>query len=353
MTCQYPQPPKSVCFVENSLFFNQLNISHADFPCVLGSDVGQVARSTNPITLYISVNITPRNLYSNPPNEGDDSPAEEATIISGGNQFAAPEHPLPLPHHQPVETGNAMPQSREEVSPTGTENPRIALDQIDEAMKRVVNTTRPTRNLHSSPPANIPPSIASEDDDSHAKEATTIPEDNQPHVPKHPLPLSHRQPAKTGNVMPAQSRESPTSSENPHLTLNRADESMMRIVNVTPPNPNNRPTSTPNDDEHNEHSPANEVTTIPERNQFPAPEHLSPLLHNQPVKTGNIIPQSPEQVSASLTSTSTKNPRLALDRADEAVKRIIPSNTWEGAVGRVKWVMDTLSPVAEVRVISF
>jgi hypothetical protein len=54
--------------------------------------------------------------------------------------------------------------------------------------------------------------------------------------------------------------------------------------------------------------------------------------------------------------TDTKNPHLPLHRADEAMKRIIPidgSNTWEKAVGRIKWVMDTLGPISEVRVIPF
>ena len=44
--------------------------------------------------------------------------------------------------------------------------------------------------------------------------------------------------------------------------------------------------------------------------------------------------------------------RLALDQADQAMKRIDKSNTWQGAVRKIKWVMDTLSPIAEVRVIS-
>jgi hypothetical protein len=64
------------------------------------------------------------------------------------------------------------------------------------------------------------------------------------------------------------------------------------------------------------------------------------------------MPQSREEMSP----TSTKNPRFALDRADESMKRIVPidrSNTWERAVGRIKWVMDTLSPIAEVRVMPF
>ena len=45
--------------------------------------------------------------------------------------------------------------------------------------------------------------------------------------------------------------------------------------------------------------------------------------------------------------------RLALDQADQALKQIDESNTWQGAVGKIKWVMDTLSPIAEVRLIPF
>jgi hypothetical protein len=49
--------------------------------------------------------------------------------------------------------------------------------------------------------------------------------------------------------------------------------------------------------------------------------------------------------------TIIKNPRLTLrvNQAGKDVKRIVQSNTWEGAVERIKWVMDTLGPVAEVR----
>ena len=53
---------------------------------------------------------------------------------------------------------------------------------------------------------------------------------------------------------------------------------------------------------------------------------------------------------------STKNPRFALRWADKVMKRIVPidrSITWENAIGRIKWVMDTLSPIAEVRIIPF
>jgi hypothetical protein len=61
------------------------------------------------------------------------------------------------------------------------------------------------------------------------------------------------------------------------------------------------------------------------------------------------MPQGQEGMS----HISAKNPRLARDQADEAMNRIIPidqSNTWESAVGKIKWVMDTLGPIAGVSV---
>ena len=76
-----------------------------------------------------------------------------------------------------------------------------------------------------------------------------------------------------------------------------------------------------------------EEATIPGRVQLPAPKHHDP---------------SP--------STSTKHTRFAIQRADESMKQIAPidgSNTGERAVGRVKWVMDMLGPIAEVRVAPF
>jgi hypothetical protein len=39
----------------------------------------------------------------------------------------------------------------------------------------------------------------------------------------------------------------------------------------------------------------------------------------------------------------------ALQIADEAMAKISLSDTWEVALERIKWVMDTVSPVAEVR----
>jgi hypothetical protein len=120
-----------VRFVENSLLFNQLNISRADIPCVLENDIGEAARSTQPVILYITINTTPANPYNSPPN-----------IPTKDSDYPAPEHLSPLSHHQPVETGNTMLQSREDMSPISTKNPRFALDRADETMERIVPIDR-------------------------------------------------------------------------------------------------------------------------------------------------------------------------------------------------------------------
>ncbi len=48
----------------------------------------------------------------------------------------------------------------------------------------------------------------------------------------------------------------------------------------------------------------------------------------------------------------TEKALIALRHADEAKKPIDRKNKWKGAVSRIKWVMDTISPIAEVRPIS-
>jgi hypothetical protein len=112
--------------------FNRLNIPRVDIPCVLENDVGKTARSTRPVTLYITVNFTP--------TEGGGAPAEE-TLIPGHIQSPSPEHALSLSHHQPVEAGGNWPQSCEEVSPA-TEDLRLALDRADQAMKRMDRSSK-------------------------------------------------------------------------------------------------------------------------------------------------------------------------------------------------------------------
>jgi hypothetical protein len=123
-------------FIENFLLFNQFDVSRADIPCVLGNGIGGAARSTQSVTLYITVNITPPSLR-NSPAVRDDPPAEEATI-PGRIQLPVPEHVSPLSHHQPLETGNTIPQSREDLSHASTEDPHLALLRADEFMKRIV-----------------------------------------------------------------------------------------------------------------------------------------------------------------------------------------------------------------------
>jgi hypothetical protein len=133
-----------VRFLENSFSFNQLTISRADIPCILENDVAEAARSTQPVTLYITVKVMPPTLYNSPPSipTADDGSLAEEAPIPGRILFPTPEHPLRLSHDQPIETGNNKPQSgEEEASPsTGAMNPRLALDGADETMKPIAQS---------------------------------------------------------------------------------------------------------------------------------------------------------------------------------------------------------------------
>ena len=71
---------------------------------------------------------------------------------------------------------------------------------------------------------------------------------------------------------------------------------------------------------------------------LPPPDHV-------PIQSTTAMPQ--DQGETSLTEKA----QIGLDRADELEKSIDRSDTWEGVVGRIKWLMDTLGPVAGVRVI--
>ena len=74
-----------------------------------------------------------------------------------------------------------------------------------------------------------------------------------------------------------------------------------------------------------------------------APEPLSPPTDLVPIETSTPTPPVPD-VRAAVSPAEN-----ALNDADEAAKAIHLSSTWEGAVARIQWVMDTVSPVAEVR----
>ncbi|KAH9083319.1 hypothetical protein EDB83DRAFT_2546969 [Lactarius deliciosus] len=73
-----------------------------------------------------------------------------------------------------------------------------------------------------------------------------------------------------------------------------------------------------------------------------APGHLSHPLDHLPVESSTLMPQDQGE-------TSVEKPQIALVRVEQVEESIDQSNTWEGAVRKIKWVMDTLSPVAEVR----
>ena len=136
MRLRYHQPLKMVRFVQNFLLICQPNVSRADIPCILENDVGEATRPTQPVTLYLIVNIMPQNLYNSPPTKIDDSPAEDS--IPGRILSPTPEHFSSRSHRQSIESGNTIPQSREEMLPIRTKNPRFALHLADKVMKRIV-----------------------------------------------------------------------------------------------------------------------------------------------------------------------------------------------------------------------
>ncbi len=77
--------------------------------------------------------------------------------------------------------------------------------------------------------------------------------------------------------------------------------------------------------------------------QSTAPEPLLPSSDPLPVQTDTPMPDGQAEVSL------TEKALIAVRRADEAKKPIDRANTWKGAVSRIKWVMDTVSQVVEVR----
>ncbi|KAH9069403.1 hypothetical protein EDB83DRAFT_2674423 [Lactarius deliciosus] len=69
-----------------------------------------------------------------------------------------------------------------------------------------------------------------------------------------------------------------------------------------------------------------------------APGHLSHPPDHRPVESSTLMPQDQGETSV------IEEPHIV--RVDQVEAVIDRSNTWEGAVGRIKWVMDTLSPFA-------
>jgi hypothetical protein len=98
-------------------------------------------------------------------------------------------------------------------------------------------------------------------------------------------------------------------------------------------------------------SPAEEVfkpTISPDSrglDQSTAPGPSSPPPEHPPIQSSTPIPRDQAEMSLS------EKAQFSLDRAVQAEKTIDRSNTWQGVVEKIKFVMDTLSPVAGVRVI--
>ncbi len=72
------------------------------------------------------------------------------------------------------------------------------------------------------------------------------------------------------------------------------------------------------------------------------------------VATGSETHLLPSEMSTPMPRAADRRAGMspaenALHDAEEVMTTINLSNTWESALERIKWVMDTVSPVAEVR----
>ncbi len=91
-----------------------------------------------------------------------------------------------------------------------------------------------------------------------------------------------------------------------------------------------------------DNSPAEKPTVIPDSrgpDQSIAPEPPLPPPGHPPAHSSTPMPQN--QAETSLVEKA----RIDLDRADEVKGLIDRSDTWEGAVGKIKWVIVMPQPV--------
>ena len=78
------------------------------------------------------------------------------------------------------------------------------------------------------------------------------------------------------------------------------------------------------------------------------------VLANGDIKAGQPIEPITLYLTFNFSPSKTPDPvgmplvDDAINRAKEAMNTISNSNTWEGALERIKWVMDTVSPVVGV-----
>ena len=120
-------------------------------------------------------------------------------------------------------------------------------------------------------------------------------------------------------------------------------------TNIPPPIVPNNPHEIPTKGDDTPAEEATKASIVPDSGgpiQSTAPETLLPSPDPFSVEAGT--PMAHGQPETSLTEKTLTN----LRRADEAMKPIDRKNKWKGAVSRIKWVMDTVRPIAEVRAIS-
>jgi hypothetical protein len=89
-----------------------------------------------------------------------------------------------------------------------------------------------------------------------------------------------------------------------------------------------------------------DVPFVLSRGDGQAGESVQPVTLYLSIDVSTPHPILPINTTNAIAMSAAKN---ALRDTDEATKAIDLTNTWEGAVARIQWLMDTLSPVAGVR----
>jgi hypothetical protein len=77
----------------------------------------------------------------------------------------------------------------------------------------------------------------------------------------------------------------------------------------------------------------------------PTSKLLSASTNNLLIESGTPAPPTKD------CKTEISATEKALHDADNAVKTMDLYNTWDKALGRIRWVMDTIGPIAEVRAV--
>ena len=81
-----------------------------------------------------------------------------------------------------------------------------------------------------------------------------------------------------------------------------------------------------------------------------AVEFLPPIAASEPLSPSTDYP--PNESGAPAIPAVDDQPEGALRDADNAVEMMNLHDTWDNALGRIKWVMDTVTPMAGVRTLS-